>query len=92
MSDEYRQHTYTTDDRDFTGNDLTQLIVAWSPNGDFYIGSQIKNKGSRQLVRICNSGGAASRNPRLRQAVQDLFQALGGWGETLPDGTEDQAK
>jgi hypothetical protein len=78
MSDEYIEHRYLTDDRD--GRNRHELVIFWAPNGDYYIGSCPEGEFLvRQGVRICTSGGAASRNPKLVKAVQDLFQALGGW-------------
>ena len=76
--DQYVEHSYLTDDRDKSRR--AELVVAWAPNGDYYVGS--RPEGDRILmnsVRICTRGGASSVNPKLVKAVADLFQALGGW-------------
>jgi hypothetical protein len=83
MSDDYIEHRYLTDDRDRERR--AELVVAWAPNGDYYVGSAPEGEGMiGRSVRICTSGGAASRNPRLVRAVQELFQALGGWDTPHP--------
>lgn len=79
MADQWVEHRYVTDDRD--REERPELIVAWGPNGDFYIGSNSEEGGyNTRLVRICNSGGCSTRNPKLRDAVRAVFMALGGWG------------
>lgn len=76
MSD-YQEHRYLTDDRDT--RERHELVIRHAPNGDFYIGSVPEGQPMTTGVRICTSGGASSRNPRLAKAVFEIFQALGGW-------------
>lgn len=77
---EYVEHRYLTDDRDQERRH--ELVIFWAPNGDFYIGSVPEGEFMvRQGVRICTSGGASSRNPKLVKAVRDLFEALGGFNK-----------
>ena len=85
MADSYIEHRYLTDDRDV--RDRKELIIGWSANGDYYISIAPEGQATAgKAVRICTSGGASSRNPKLVRAVSDMFQALGGWGETVSDG------
>lgn len=73
-------HEYLTDDRD--SENRQKLVVSWASNGDFYIGSCPEDEvGAGKMVRICCSGGAATRNPLLVQAVRMVFHALGGFEE-----------
>lgn len=76
----YVEHRYLTDDRDLrTRNELS---VMWAPNGDYYVSVCPEGEaGIGRSVRICTSGGAASPNPELVNAVRALFEALGGFGE-----------
>jgi hypothetical protein len=92
---EHMEHVYLTDDRDL--DQRTELVVRYSPSGDYYIGSRLE--GDRILfngVRICTRGGASSSNPKLVKAVQDLFQALGGWNqeenEIYPEAKQSHAE
>lgn len=80
-SNEYVAHSYLTDDR-HTVRDPHALTVAWAPNGDYYIGSVPEGEPMiRQGVRICTSGGAASKNPKLLKGVRMIFEALGGFNQ-----------
>lgn len=81
MANDYFEHRYLTDDRDL--DDRAELVVFFAPNGDYYIGScKEGERMCRNAVRIRTSGGAAARNPKLVKAVQEVFQALGGWGKS----------
>jgi hypothetical protein len=79
------EHRYLTDDRDLNPEDRYELVVKHAPNGDFYIGSVREGQPLTTGVRICTSGGASTQNPRLAQAVFEIFQSLGGWEK--PDDT-----
>lgn len=74
---EYCERRYLTDDRD--ARIRTELVVMHAPNGDYYIGSVEEGDGMTRGVRICTSGGCSYANPKLLKAVQDVFEALGGW-------------
>ena len=74
-----KEHRYLTDDRDEPNR--SELVIYQARNGDFYIGSAREGRRLENAVRICTSGGAASANPQLAQAVVDQFRALGGWDD-----------
>lgn len=84
VDSDYRIHRYLTDDR-HTVSRPHELVIMWAPNGDYYIGSTPEGQGMIwQGVRICTSGGAASKNPELLKSVVGIFQALGGWSKGEP--------
>jgi hypothetical protein len=77
MDDGITQHVYLTDDR--YKEKRLKLVIGWGRNGDYYVATCPEDEKPWNAVRICTSGGAASRNPRLVRAVVELFQALGGF-------------
>jgi hypothetical protein len=79
----YAERHYLTDDRD--QNNRFELVVMHAPNGDYYIGSVPEGSVFTTGVRICTSGGASSKNPKLARAIYEVFQALGGWEQDLSD-------
>ena len=77
---EVREARWLTDDRD--SSHLNELIIYQGGNGDWYL--EIAPCGKRNIggaVRICTSGGAASRVPGLAPAVAAMFRALVAAGE-----------
>lgn len=68
---------YLTDDRDQRARN--ELAFFRGGNGDLYVGVMPEGEaGFGCFVRICLSGGAAARNPKLVRAVFEAFKALGG--------------
>lgn len=77
MSD-YYTHRWPGDDRDREKN--PELVLTFAPNGDFYISVAADSEECPfTAVRICMSGGTARANPKLAQAVRDMWEALGGF-------------
>lgn len=74
------QVRYVTDDRgSCRGSRENELVIEIGGNGDWYV--SVVSKGSGTLgrgVRICTSGGAASRCPGLPSAIADAFRAIEG--------------
>jgi hypothetical protein len=75
------QVRYLTDDRGDIrpGRVENELVIEIGGNGDWYV--SVVPKGSGTLgrgVRICTSGGAASRCPGLPSAIADAFRAIEG--------------
>lgn len=66
------RHGYELDD-----HDGARLSVIRGGNGDYFIAvTKDRTCMSVPAVRICTSGGAAVKNPRLMRAVAGLYQAL----------------
>ena len=71
---------YLTDDRDHEKRN--ELVISEGGNGDWYIGTACEGRGCiGNAVRICTSGGAASRVPGLGAAIANAYRALIEAGE-----------
>ena len=74
------QRRYLTDDRDLPEEKQRELIISQGGNGDWYVSVDLPGAGGIHGVRICTSGGAASRCPGLGQAIAQAYRAMGGEG------------
>jgi hypothetical protein len=72
---------WLTDDRD--EKEKNELVIFQGGNGDWYVGVTPEGEGCiGRTVRICTSGGAASRVPGLGPAIASAFRAL----VSVPEG------
>ncbi len=53
-----------------------KLVINKDEQGDFYISVIPADSIFGECVRLTASGGAASRCPKLRQAIFDVWEAL----------------
>jgi hypothetical protein len=66
---------YLTDDRDEKRRN--ELVIQIGGNGDWYVSVVPEGQGAMgKAVRICTSGGAASRCPGLPAAIAQAFIAI----------------
>lgn len=73
---------YLTDDRDLPVEDQRALVIFQGGNGDWYIQVAPAHGRTTEGVRICTSGGAASRCPGLGIAIADAYRAI----QAMQDG------
>lgn len=72
---EIREVRYLTDDRDEERRN--ELVISLGNNGDWYIAVVPERRGTiGSGVRICTSGGAASKVPGLAPAIANVFRVL----------------
>ena len=67
---------YLTDDRDLPEDELRALVIFPGGNGDWYVQVTPAHGRSMEGVRICTSGGAATRCPGLPLALAAAYRAL----------------
>lgn len=65
---------YLTDDRDT--KERQELVIQRGGNGDYYVSVVPEGERTFRGVRICTSGGAASRFPKLVAAIADAYRTL----------------
>lgn len=74
------------DDRDSPRNH--ELVIGLGGNGDYYVAVVPPGEGCLgRSVRICTSGGTASRNPALLRAISEAWRAMAPPG-TFPEAIE----
>ncbi len=74
MEGQMSEVRYLTDDRDYARR--MELVIQLGGNGDWYVSVVPEGEGAVRGVRICTSGGAASRVPGLPKAIADAFRVL----------------
>ena len=73
MNDSYYAE-YEDDDRDGS-----KIVISHDDQGDWYISiCPVSHKVGLESIRLCASGGASYRNPKLRTAIIDAFEAITG--------------
>lgn len=67
---------YVTDDRDRPQDEQRVLVIFPGGNGDWYVQVAPAHGRATEGVRICTSGGAATRCPGLGIAIAEAYRAM----------------
>lgn len=67
---------YRTDDHDLPLDQQAELRIALGGNGDWYISTSPIGTRSPLAVRVCTSGGASNKCPRLGLSIASAFHAI----------------
>lgn len=78
--------TFFSDD-----NDGVELEIFNMPNEDIYVSILDTNRGVKNTVRVCRSGGISTNNPRFMNGVTELYRALAEPIESLIEKAHEMA-